>query len=89
MNVPSEFRDFCRRFHQDALVLNPRMQDTIGAALKPFDDRQRKVLENFLSGLIAGDFADGDLSALFGNSGADFYLRSPRDFFGEVLKQLR
>jgi hypothetical protein len=29
------------------------MQDTIGAALKPFDDRQRKVLENFLSGLIA------------------------------------
>jgi hypothetical protein len=69
--------------------VNPRMQDMIGTALKPFDDRQRKVLDDFLSRLIASDLADEELSALFSNSGADYYLRGSRNFFGEVLKRLR
>jgi hypothetical protein len=89
MNAPTEFRDFCRRFHQDAFILNPHLQDTIGAALKPFDDGQRKVLAIFLSDLIESDISDADLSVLFSSSGADFHIRGPRNFFGEVLTQLR
>ena len=88
MNMPREFKCFCSRFHQDAFVINPRVEDAIEAALKPFNGRQRKVLEEFISGLMSSDISDTELNDLWSGSGADFYLRGARRFFSEVLNQL-
>ena len=88
MNAPREFHNFCSRFHQDAFLVSERIEDAIEAALKQFDDRQRKVLEEFISGLMTSEVSDAELSRLFSSSGADFYLRGARRFFSQVLKKL-
>jgi hypothetical protein len=88
MDTPREFHDFCRRFHQDVFLINPRLEDTIEAALKSFDGRQRKVLEEFVSSLLSSNISDAELIDLWSRAGADFYLRGARHFFGEILNQL-
>jgi len=88
MDTPREFRDFCSRFHQDALLINPRLEDTIEAALKSFDGRQREVLEEFIASLLGSNISDAELNDLCSRSGSDFYLRGARHFFGEILNQL-
>jgi hypothetical protein len=89
MNEPREFQDFCRRFHQDAF--RTAVPEAIAAALKSFDDRQRKVLKDFLSDLINKDNSGTELKRLWKENNSDFFLRGAKGatkFFREVLNQL-
>ena len=92
MNEPHEFQDFCRRFHQDAFRIAPGLPEAIAAALKSFDDRQRKVLKDFLFDLIDRDNSGTELKRLWKKNNSDFFLRGGANgatkFFREVLNQL-
>jgi hypothetical protein len=91
MSEPREFQDFCRRFHQDAFRIAPGLPEAIAAALKSFDDRQRKVLKDFLFDLINSDNSGTKLKSLWRKNNSDFFLRGAKGatgFFREVLRQL-
>jgi hypothetical protein len=97
MKEPREFQDFCRRFHQDAFSVSPSMPETIGAALKSFDDQQKKVLHDFILGLIDNDEpsinAGTELKRLWQKNNSDHWIEGggngAKKFFREVLNQLR
>jgi hypothetical protein len=94
MRVPPEFQDFCRRFHQDAFF--PGVSEAIGAVLKSFDDRQKKVLEDFILSLIDNDApninAGTQLKRLWQKNNSDHWIgggaKGAKEFFREVLNQL-
>jgi hypothetical protein len=79
MKEPREFQDFCRRFHQDAFSVSPSMPEAIGAALKSFDDQQKKVLHDFILGLIDNDEpsinAGTELKRLWQKNNSDHWIR--------------
>jgi hypothetical protein len=91
MNEPREFQEFCRRFHQDAFRIVPGVPASIAAALKSLDDRQRKVLKDFLFDLIEKDSSGTEMKRLWKKNNSDFYLKGAKGaamFFREVLNQL-
>ena len=96
MKEPREFQDFCRRFHQDAFRIYPGAPEAIGAVLKSFDDRQKKVLNDFILGLIDNDEpsinAGTQLKRLWQKNNSDHWMeggaKGAKKFFREVLNQL-
>jgi hypothetical protein len=97
MKEPREVQDFCRRLHQDAFSVSPSMPEAIGAALKSFDDQQKKVLHDFILGLIDNDEpsinAGTELKRLWQKNNSDHWIEGggngAKKFFREVLNQLR
>jgi hypothetical protein len=96
MSAPREVQDFCRRFHQDAFRISPGMREAIGAVLKSFDDRQRKVMKEFIYDLLNNDNSGinsgTELKRLWQMNNSEFGLRGGakayKKFFREVLNQL-
>jgi len=88
MDRPREFVEFCRRFHQDIFLLQPKMEDAIDSVLNSFDATQRAVLREFIESLVRNNLSDAELGKLWTEGGADFYLNGAGNFFKEVLRHL-
>jgi hypothetical protein len=96
MKAPREFEDFCRGFHQDAFRMYPGLPEAIGAVLENFDARKKKVLKDFILGLLNNDDpsinSGTELKRLWQKNNSDRGIgggaKGTRRFFGEVLKQL-
>jgi hypothetical protein len=94
VRAPPEFQEFCRRFHPDAFI--PGVPEAIGRVLKSFDDRKKKILKDFISGLLSNDNpsinSGTELKSLWQKYNSDHWIgggaKGTKKFFGEVLKQL-
>lgn len=61
MLVPNAFKDLCRLFHQDTLVINPSAEAAILEAISALHKDQRQVVLRFLGELLNSSHDNGDL----------------------------
>jgi hypothetical protein len=91
MDIPKEFNDFCRGFHQDIGILHPTLDGVIRASLAQFSEDRKLVLKAFLADLLSSSASDLDLEKMWNASPADFFIERPADIrkvFQIVLEQM-
>ena len=65
----------CRMFHQDIDSAYPTIEDMASYAVRVIPASDSRQVLKFLDSVLSGDYADGELKALWRRSEADVYFR--------------
>ena len=79
MHVPNAFKDLCRLFHQDMMVVNPSAEAAILEAIAPLHKDQRQVVLRFLEELLSSSHDNGDLRNVWRQTSAQIRFSNSRD----------
>ena len=77
MQIPQEFHDFCLYLHQDSMVVyGPKIEDVITGALRHMDKERRAALRKYVDQLLADDYSDAELQAIYRATDAELGIRN-------------
>jgi hypothetical protein len=91
MKIPREFERFAQRFFQGSEHGMATPEQWVDSALKGLDVAQRRVVQEFVSELLDGNYSDSDLQEAWNATSADYYI-SPggtRTFFAIIRDRMR
>jgi len=73
--VPVEFRKLCGQFQLAILAYKGSVEAMIDSALSKTGDRERKVIQEFLSDLLSGKYDSDTIQAVWTSTSTDFFLQ--------------
>jgi hypothetical protein len=81
--IPDVFKDLCRHFHQDVMVIDSTPEQTIASALKQMsilgqlNEERKRDLRQFLDELLSGCHNSAELREIWNKTPADiFFLKA-------------
>jgi hypothetical protein len=83
--VPREFGDLCKQFQLAALSYHGSPEKMISSAVLHLVEHKKKIIREFLSDLLGGNYANEQIASVWANTGSDFFFRS----HGDLISFLR
>jgi hypothetical protein len=88
MQIPREFKQLCRGFHQDLDLVVNSMDDIAREALLFIERQDVPVVKGFLDELLSGRLDAQELQEIWHSSPADIYFPNAEDLL-MVLRHVR
>ena len=82
MQVPAEFRQLARCFHQDMLLEGSTKAEWIANALRCLQKPQQRAVKQFLTEFLRGNPDGKALQALWNSTAADLYFPHDEELRG-------
>jgi hypothetical protein len=86
--VPDEFKDFCRHFHQDVMLIHSTPDEMIASALRSLNEQQKHVIRRFLDELLSGRYSSAEIKGIWRKTPADIYFPKAQGLL-EFLRLMR
>jgi len=86
MRVPDEFNQLCAGFHQDTFRMAG--DDRIKHALEFIDERQTRIVKQFLDKLLSGRYTAAEMKGVLRRSPAEIRFRNAKACHA-LLKRIR
>ena len=77
--IPDEFKEFCRHFHQDVMLMHSTSEQMIAAAVRSMTEVQKHVVQQFLDELLSGRRTSAEIKGVWRRTPADISFARARD----------
>ncbi len=89
---PKAFKNFGNRFHQDIFEIfdiSDGLSEVIGDVLSGLNDREFRVVKNYLEEILSGPYSDEQLNEIWEQACTDFFFSDVRLFLTQVLEEMK
>jgi hypothetical protein len=81
MEIPIEFNNLCRNFHQDVMLIHSTPENMISSAVRSLNEKQKKTVRRFLDELLDGRYEPAEIKKIWWESAAEIHFQKEKELF--------